>query len=592
MSALSHRLLRQVTKPARYTGGEWNSILKPWDAAALRVCLLYPDVYEVGAVRPGLSSLYQLLNSDPAVLAERAFAPWPDLASALRADPASSGLASLESGHPLREFDVLAVCLPQELSATTVLAMLDLARLPLQGAERDARCPLVMGWEERPVNPEPLADYLDAVLLGDAEEAVPGLLRAWRDLGGEAGRPPERADLLRRLASEPGVYVPSLYVVYHGADGVFQAAKPQAGVPAYVQRAAWRDLLPACSRPVVPFLQALPDRAVVEVQRGCDSSCPNVHLGLTALPLRQRPAAAAVAALQETLRSTGYEEVSLGEACLRDYPERERLIAAALDLCARRRATLRLPPLLLEVLTPGLVTALSAEPWGGPLTLGPAVAGPDLLEALRPGGALEQPLALLAGRGAEGVFRNLRLEIVLAHPSAPQGGWQAGADLVRAMRRSIGPQARLRVAVSFFVPRPFTPWQWAGQPPLAMLQEETAAFRHALGRRGGLVGGDAPERAQVEAALARGDRRLGAVVRRAWAAGCVLDTWDEHFRADLWREAFRAAGLDLEACAGRVWKTGAPLPWGHLEPSSEAELLADLFRSQVPLGQTPPAGGE
>lgn len=591
MSPLPSRILRQVVKPARYTDAEWNSVHKPWEEGALlRVCLLYPDLYEAGAARPALSSLYQALNDDPGMLAERAFAPWTDLASALRAE--GIPLASLESGRPLGDFDVLAVCLPQEMAATTVLALLELARLPLEAAARDVRHPLVVAWEERPLNPEPLADYLDAVLLGDAEAVFPGLVRSWRDLDGAAGRPPQRQALLRRLAAEPGVYVPSLYEVLRGPEGAFQGTlRREEEAPSFIQRGAWTDLLPAPTRPVVPHLETLPDRAVVELQRGCTLSCPSLLLGLTTSPLRQRPAAAVWAALQETLRSTGYEEVALSAPCLRDYPELEKLTVEAQRLCTGTMTALRLPPLALELLTRGLATALEAARPRGPLLLGPEVANGDLLEALLPGGALEGPLAILAGEAEGGPFHNLRLEAVLAHPTTSrEEGWRAAAALVLAVRQAVGPQARLRVGLSFFIPRPFTPWQWAGQAPLAALREEAAAIQRALGRRvprAGLAVAD-PEVAQVEAALARGDRRLGAVIRRAWAAGSYLDdSWGERPRPEIWQESFQAEGLDLEECATRSWALDDPLPWGHLMAPAEAQVLAELYRSQARAAPAP-----
>jgi hypothetical protein len=560
-SSLPERILRSVSRPARYTGGEWNSVRRSWDEARVRVCLAFPDVYEAGVLRPSFCSLYETLNADPDILAERVFAPWPDMAAALRAH--GRPLTSLESGRPLGDFDVIAFCLPRELAAATLLEMLDLAGLPLDAAERDGRHPLVAAWEERPINPEPVAPFIDAFLVGDAEVVFPRLLAIWRGLGGAPGRPPSRPDLLRSLAQEDGIYAPSL---------------DEPGPDAGVRRLLWEELLPAPVQPVVPYLQAMNDRPTVEMQRGLGgAACAHANAGLAAPPVRMRPPQEVAEAVRRTLQSTGFEEVSLGAPCLCGYPAVEEVASAVAKICASLTAKLRLPPIALQSVTTGLLRPLAGT--RTPLNLGPIVPSGRLAEDA----SLETGLAALRDAATQDAVGNVRVEVMLGHPGIEEGDSLAGAaHVLRALRRALGGQVQVRVNASFFVPRPFTLRERDGQPSVEVLQGQARELRSALGKKVGVVVRASPQMAQVEAALVRGDRRLAAVVRRAWASGCVLDTSNESFRPDLWRQAFEAEGLDLDACVSQPLDTVAPLPWAHLgDPSSRAGVA--YVRRQTPV---------
>lgn len=545
MTVVNGRVLRHVSRPARYAGGEWNSVHKSWETAAVRVCLVFPDLYEVGAFNPSLASLYQTLNDIPSVLAERVFAPWPDFAAALRSE--NLQLTAIESNRPVKEFDIVAVCFPRELVSTAVLETLDLSGIPLDAVERNDTQPLVIGWEEAPFNPEPMAAFIDLFLVGDAEVLMPQVVDAWRGLGGGEGERPSREEFLRGVTSQPGIYVPSLHLSGNR-----------------VQRVVWRDLSPAPTKPIVPYLQAIPDRPVVEIQRGCDISCESVGLGLTALPLRQRLLTDVVDALRATLQSTGVDEIELGAPFLCGYPDVKDLVSAVADVCSTARAKLRLPAVPIEMMTPTLLSPLAGMRTS--LTVGPVVAG----------NAIDFPTVLrtLEESVRQEAVGAVRVEAIMGHPSRSGDSLQEIASFPRAMRRATDGHVQTRIEGTVFIPRAFTSQQRQGQAPLETVEAQLSELRGLLGRKSGFIVPTAPKMSQIEAALARGDRRLSRVIRRAWESGSVLDTRSDLVRPDLWQEAFEAEGLNPAFYATRSFNEDDPLPWDNLaDPASEGSVV-------------------
>lgn len=565
-------LLRGILRPARYTGAEWNSGVKEWGKARLHVALVYPDLYEVGISSPRMAALYALLAQSPDVLAERAYAPAPDMAQALKA--AGRPLFTLESRRPLAEFDFLLVELAGELSWTTLLTILDAGGIPVLQDQRDPQHPLVFGWGAEAPNPEPLADVLDGVLLGDAEAILPDLLQEC-----EGGGSADRSALLRRLARVPGVYVPSLYSPHHDAGGALEGVQPlDPSIPFPLQPRFLPALPPAPTHPPVPFLEAVQDRGVLELQRGCGPSCPTYLAGLSTLPLRRRDAAATAEAVTELVRHTGYEEVSLATRCLRDYPDLEALVRL---LAARARDTqtvLHIPAIPLEAVSPGLVRALLVGPRPA-LNLAPEpIHGPRLR------GFLEGPegVALRAAlEGTEDSLAALRLPLLLGHPLEGEEDWREVAPFLRGLRRLMGRKPRLRVTVSPFIPRPHTRLQRAPQVPPEALAPRLQALRKSVSQVAGSFSAADPEAAYVEGALARGDRRVGRVLLAAWRQGSSLDTWRESFRPALWRDAFARAGLSLDLFT-RERRPEKALPWGHLGLPSGADAATSGERQPPP----------
>ena len=572
-------LLRHVARPARYTGGEWGSIRKPWDEVSVRVCLAYPDTYENGALRPSVNSVYSVLNAMPDVLAERVFAPWPDCAGALR----SSGgvLASLESQRPIADFDVVAMCYPDELAPPTVLEMLDLAGVPIEASEREDRHPLIVGWEEEPKNPEPLAAFLDVYLVGDVEVAMGRVLDTMRTLG--SGRP-NRSKLLGALAGQSGVYVPVLYATNpaRGTEASNGAARTTprpikgSGAGDVVRRVVWQYLTPSPVGYLVPHLQATLDRPVVETSRGCSTDCEAMELGLHSGPLRHRPSEAVVDSLRAMLRGTGFQEIALGGTCLHERPDSVELVRAVREASHDANAQMRLPQLAPAVETADILRELGSAKQN--IAIGPIVLG---VARNRAGGNERDwmdPIAAAIGEGsARGGIGNVRFTVALGHSMEDSGGPEADATALSRMIRSLpATRGQVRVTAEFVIPRAFTPLERVGQKAGDELAERAAMLKGTLGRKAAPTIVREVEIAQVEASIARGGREVAEAIRHAWKLGCHLDGAEDAALPNLWRTAFAEAGMSLEAQAMRGFGNDEALPWSHLAGWREPLLIDEI----------------
>ena len=549
--------LRRVSKPARYTGGEWGSIHKPWEEASVRICLAYPNTYESSVLRPSVNSVYSTLNALPDVLMERVFAPWPDLVVTLRTS--GETLRSLESQRPVGQFDVVAMCYPDELSGPTILEMLDLAGVPIDAIERERPHPLVVGWEEEPRNPEPLVPFLDAYLLGDVETAMTGVIGTLREHSGtELNGRPARQEILSELARQPGIYVPRA----DDADvGTARAGQPikKVGASEVIKRVAWQDLDPAPLGYVVPHLQAMPDRPTIEVSRGCSPDCEWHRLGLHLGSSRSRATETVIEALRGMVRSTGFQEVAIGGTCLHDRADGVPLVRAAGNASREARAHLRLPPLAPTVGSAKIIQMLQDEKQN--ITIGPIAIGAQSDREWQ-----EAVAGAIADGSARDVLGNVRVTVVLGHPKATiDATVRDQAELARWIRLLPATRGQLRVEISFFVPRAFTPMERAPQLDRAGLVDQATALKGAFGRKVSVSPTREGEVAQVEAAIARGGREVSKVILQAWELGQYLEGATDPGREDLWRLAFDRAGVDLEKGATRSFLETEPLPWDHLE---------------------------
>jgi radical SAM family uncharacterized protein len=576
------RLLRRVRKPGRYSGGEWNSIEKDWSATALKWCFAYPDLYEIGMSNLGLRILYEILNDRPDSLAERCFAPDVDLAGQLRANRVP--LWSLESRRALREFDVIGLSLGYELVATNVLDMLELGGVPLTGHERTDADPLVIAGGSIVLNPEPFAEFLDAVVLGEGEDVVVEIGEALLSLGWhrrprneretrEAGARQQgrlRQNVLRTLAKIPGVYVPSLYRPRYMPDGRFAGLdRIDEAAPATITGRLASDFETSVHgiRQLVPNVSIIFDRAQVEVMRGCTRGCRFCQAGMQSRPLRERPAHVVLEAADAILRATGYEEIGLTSLSTADYTDVSK-VAGEL----RRRhpeSVVSLPSTRVDAFTVQLADAMAPNGRRSGFTFAPEAGSQRMRDAINKG-VTDEEIVRCAELAFDRGWASVKLYFMIGLPGETLDDVLAIARIGRRVleigRARHGAKVQVKVNVSTFVPKVGTPFQWDGQNPTALVEEKVAALRNALHGKGLALSWDDPRASILEAALGRGDRRLSAVILRAWRNGSRFDAWDEHFNFDAWERAFADEGLDPAWYAQREIPVAEPLPWDHLGP--------------------------
>lgn len=553
---------RHVSRPARYAGGEWNTPLKDWDKAALRVALCYPDVYEVGTSNLALPVLYERLNTRADVLVERVFPPWEDMEHILRRS--GRRLFSLESRHELCDFDVVAFSLGYELTYTNVLTVLDLGGVPLQRRERTNSHPLVLAGGGCATNPEPMSDFTDVFMVGEAEEGLDDLVEAL------LGHMNDRDATLTACAALEGIYVPSLYEPCYDANGSFSGLVPADGAaPTVFRRIAW-TLPPPPTRPVVPFVEAVHDHASIEIQRGCTRGCRFCQAGMVCRPSRTRKREDVVAACEELTRNCGYSELSLLSLSTSDYPEIEGLLADLLPLCRRNNVTLSLPSLRAGPESVRLLEMLPGRK-SSSFTFAPEAGTERLRRAINKNVTEEDVFATLEAL-LQGGWTKLKLYFMIGLPTETNDDVEGIADLVRRLARQ--PRlASLHTSVSLLVPKPHTPCQWDSQADEASVAAKVDILKRGL--RSGKVRLSWPDygASQVEAALSRGDRRVGAAILRAWQLGSRFDAWAECFSHERWRQAFAECGLSIEDYAGRARSFDEPLPWSHINTGVSLHYL-------------------
>jgi radical SAM family uncharacterized protein len=597
--AVVERILNRVRKPGRYAGGEWNSVQKDWSATALKWLFAYPDLYEIGMSNLGLRILYEVLNDRPDRLAERCFAPDVDLESALRS--AGVPLWSIETRRPLREFDVVGLSLGFELVCSNLLTMLDLGGVGLTTAERSELDPLVIAGGSIVLNPEPYADFVDAVVLGEGEDVVLEISDTLESIGwnlrlqveagatgaaGEWHRGATRTAALRALAAIPGVYVPSFYRPRYLVDGRFDGLERlQDAAPTTVTGRIAADFETTVHgiRQLVPNLAIVFDRAQIEVMRGCTRGCRFCQAGMQSRPLRERAPDVAIAAAEAILKATGYEEIGLTSLSTADYTYVREV---ATELHRRRPGTvLSLPSTRVDAFTVDLVDAIAPGGKRGGFTFAPEAGSQRLRDTINKG-VSDEEIATTAQLAFDRGWSSIKLYFMIGLPGETMEDVLAIAAISRRVlamgQRRHGGRAQVKANISTFVPKVMTPFQWDGQDTTLEIDAKVSALRNAMHAKGLTMSWHDATSSILEAALGRGDRRLGSVIRRAWDKGARLDAWDEHFDYSRWLAAFAEEGLEPAWYAQRDIPIEEPLPWSHLGAGvSSAFLLRDRKRAQA-----------
>jgi radical SAM family uncharacterized protein len=574
------RILPTVRKPARYTGGEWNSVVKDWTTCEVRWALAFPDIYEIGMSNLGLAILYDLLNAVPDVLAERVFAPWTDMEQALRA--AGLPLFGLESRQPLGEFDVVGFSLPYEQLYTNLLNMLDMAGLPVLAAERDGRHPLVIAGGGAVYNPEPMADFVDAFALGDGEELVLDITDVIREAKYQGDT---REALLRRLARMPGVYVPRFYQVSYHQDGTIAGVRPtvpEAQLP--VRKRIVPTLPPPLTRPIVPYLDTVHNRAAVEIQRGCTRGCRFCHAGMVYRPVRERSAEEILDAVDAIIANTGYEEIALLSLSSSDYSQIETLVRELVARHGDRHLSISLPSLRIESVSVGLMEQLQETGRRSSFTFAPEAATERLRGVINKPIADEDLLDVVEEVYSRG-WKTIKLYFMIGHPTQTLDDVAAIVDLARRVRavgrRVLGRKAQVNVSISTLVPKPHTPFQWVPLADEEEIRVQQDYLKENLRGPGLKLNWNRYQETLLEAILSRGDRRLGAAIYRAWQLGARFDGWGDQFKVEAWRQAFQETGLEIGFYTRRARVLEEVFPWDHIDPGVSKRYLARDYEASL-----------
>lgn len=565
-------MLDQVQKPTRYTGGEMNTQLKPWDSAKLHFAFCFPDTYEVGMSHLGMKILYAAMNQQPDMLCERAFMPWVDMMDLMKQEKVP--LFTLESRSPLSAFDVVGFTLQYEMSYSNILAMLELGGIPLLRENRREEDPIVVAGGPCAFNPEPLADFIDAFMVGDGEEQILDLNRVIMQ-GREEGA--SRMTILKRLCAIRGVYVPALYDVQYNADGTIASMKPNCPeAPEKVLKAIIPDLDKAFypTEIPVPYMEIIHDRIMLEIMRGCTRGCRFCQAGILYRPVRERSLEHLVELAQQLENTTGYEEISLSSLSSGDYTCLAELIRELIRRLDEKHVSISLPSLRLDSVLKDSLEATQKEKKTS-LTFAPE-AGTQRLRDVINKGVSEEDLLLHAQKLLEHGWRMVKLYFMIGLPTETDEDLAAIADLCRKVRDAAGrggPRLQVTAALSPFVPKPFTPFQWEPQDTQEMVREKQSHLREKLHIKGVTFNYHESDLSYLEACFARGDRRMGQVLLRAYQKGCMLDGWTELFKYDMWREAFAELGIDPAFYAYRRREKDEIMPWDVIDCGVTKEFL-------------------
>lgn len=571
-SALSDEILLSVQNPARYIGGEVNMCVKDPEKVDIRFVMCFPDVYEIGMSHLGIQILYDMFNRREDIWCERVYSPWTDMDRVLREKKIP--LFALESQDPVKDFDFLGITIQYEMCYTNILQILDLSHIPLEASGRTKEHPFVIGGGPCAYNPEPLAEFFDLFYIGEGETQYYHLMDVYKEWKKEGG---SREDFLKRAAQVPGIYVPSLYEVSYEEDGTIKAMVPTCPeAPKRVKKQVVLDVTDMFypKKPVVPFLKATQDRVVLEIQRGCIRGCRFCQAGMIYRPTRERDLSMLKEYAEEMLKHTGYEEISLSSLSSSDYSRLGELVDYLMDTCGPRKINISLPSLRIDAFSLDVMGKVQ-DVKKSSLTFAPEAGSQRLRDVINKG-LTEEVILSGAGQAFEGGWNRVKLYFMLGLPTENEEDMKGIAWLAEkiAERYYDVPKERrngkcqIVVSTSFFVPKPFTPFQWARMCTKEEFLHRAYVVNHEIkeqkNKKSIKYNWHEADVTVLEGILARGDRRISAAIRRAYEKGCLFDSWSECFQNRLWMEAFEECGVDVDFYTTRERSMDEIFPWDFI----------------------------
>ncbi|MDO5539826.1 MAG: TIGR03960 family B12-binding radical SAM protein [Eubacteriales bacterium] len=571
--ALNDEILLKIDKPARYIGGEVNSVMKDPEKVNVRFCMCFPDVYEIGMSHLGIQVLYDMFNRREDVWCERVYSPWIDLDKIMRENHIP--LFALESQDPIKEFDFLGITIQYEMCYTNILQVLELSGIPLLASQRDDECPIVIGGGPCTYNPEPLADFFDMFYIGEGETVYDALIDLYKEYKKDGK---SRREFLEAASSVPGIYVPSLYDVIYNDDGTIAAFKPlKDSVPKVIQKQIVMDITNAVypETPVVPFIKATQDRVVLEIQRGCIRGCRFCQAGMLYRPTRERNVDMLREVAVKMLKSTGHEEISLSSLSSSDYTQLEELVNFLIEECRKQNVNISLPSLRIDAFSLDVMSKVQ-DVRKSSLTFAPEAGSQRLRDVINKG-LTEEVILKGAGEAFEGGWNKVKLYFMLGLPTETEEDRKAIAHLAEKIAERYyeipkdqrNGKCQITVSTSFFVPKPFTPFQWAPMCTmgdfLGRAKTVNHEIREQLNHKSIRYHWHEADVTVLEGLLARGDRKVSAAILDAYKNGALYDAWSETFDNEKWLKAFEHTGIDIDFYTTRVRDMDEILPWDFID---------------------------